>query len=141
MCRPRLRRIAVDAALAGVLAGLLAPAVEPGAGRAVAIEDRGFGRRSELVETTVFFCCAEALHNATKHAGASTSASVLLSHSDGWVRFSVEDDGAGFAPETVARGHGLKNMDDRVAAAGGSVTLDSALGRGARCCGRLPVNG
>ena len=74
----------------------------------VTIEDRGFGRRSELVETTVFFCCAEALQNATKHAGASTSASVLLSHSDGWVRFSVEDDGAGFDPHTVARGHGLK---------------------------------
>lgn len=27
----------------------------------VTVEDRGFGRRSEKVETTVFFCCAEAL--------------------------------------------------------------------------------
>lgn len=106
----------------------------------VTVEDRGFGRRSELVETTVYFCCAEALQNATKHAGASASASVLLSHSDGWVLFSVEDNGAGFDPHPVARGHGLNNMSDRLAAAGGSLTLDSAEGQGTRMSGRLPAD-
>ena len=106
----------------------------------VAVEDRGFGRRSELVETTVFFCCAEALQNATKHAGASASASVPLSHSDGWVLFSVEDDGAGFDPDTVARGHGLENMNDRLVAAGGSLTLETAQGQGTRISGRLPAD-
>ncbi len=70
----------------------------------VAVEDHEFGRRSELVETTVFFSCAEALQNATKHAGAGTSAGVILSHGEGWVRFSVEDNGTGFDPDTVARG-------------------------------------
>lgn len=52
----------------------------------VAVEDHEFGRRSELVETTVFFSCAEALQNATKHAAAGTSAGVILSHGEGWVR-------------------------------------------------------
>ena len=96
---PELARHGVAAALKSLVRSGVMP---------VTVEDRGFGRRSELVETTVFFCCAEALQNATKHAGASASASVLLSHSDGWVLFSVEDNGAGFDPHTVARGHGLK---------------------------------
>jgi signal transduction histidine kinase len=106
----------------------------------VAIEDRGFGRRSELVESTVFFCCAEALQNVTKHAGAGTSVTVCLSHSDGWVQFSVEDDGVGFAPHTVTRGRGLDNMTDRTSALGGTLALDSAAGKGTRVSGRLPAD-
>jgi signal transduction histidine kinase len=104
------------------------------------VEDRGFGRRSELVETTAFLCCAEALQNATKHAGPSASASVRLSHSDAWVHFNVEDDGVGFDPHAVARGRGLDNMTERVAAAGGSLAIDSAPGRGTRVSGRLPAD-
>ena len=64
----------------------------------VAVEDRGFGRQSESVETTVFFCCAEALQNATKHAGASASAHVLLTRSGEWLLFSVEDKGPDLTP-------------------------------------------
>ena len=128
---PELARHGVAAALRSLVRSGVMP---------VTVEDRGFGRRSELVETTVYFCCAEALQNATKHAGASASASVLLSHSDGWVLFSVEDNGAGFDPHPVARGHGLNNMSDRLAAAGGSLTLDSAEGQGTRMSGRLPAD-
>jgi signal transduction histidine kinase len=105
----------------------------------VVVEDRGFGRRSEFVETTVCFCCAEALQNATKHAGAGASASVALSQRDGWLTFSVEDNGAGFDPDTVARGQGLENMNERVVAAGGSLTLETAQGEGSRISGRLPA--
>jgi signal transduction histidine kinase len=107
----------------------------------VAVEDRGFGRRSELVETTVFFCCAEALQNVTKHAGPSASANVHLSGGDAWVWFSVKDDGAGFDPRTVARGRGLDNMSDRLSALGGSLAVDSAVGEGTRVTGRLPADG
>jgi signal transduction histidine kinase len=121
--------------VAAALESLAASGVMP-----VTIEDRGFGRRSERIETTVFFCCAEALQNATKHAGVSASASVLLSHEDEWLLFSVEDDGAGFELSTVARGKGLNNLDERVASAGGSLTLDTARGRGTRICGRVPVD-
>jgi signal transduction histidine kinase len=74
-----------------------------------------------MVESTVFFCCAEALQNATKHAGPGTSVTVRLSHADGWGLFSVGDDGVGFDPQTVARGRGLDNMADRLTAVGGSV--------------------
>ena len=106
----------------------------------VVVEDSGFGRRSDLVETTVFFCCAEALQNAIKHAGPGTSARVLLSHSNGWLHFSVQDDGAGFDPDAVGRGRGLDNIAERVSAVGGSFALHSAAGRGTRVTGRLPAS-
>jgi signal transduction histidine kinase len=104
----------------------------------VSAEDQGFGRRSELIESTVFFCCAEALQNATKHAGPDASVVVRLGGGDGWVRFSVEDDGAGFDVPTVRRGLGLDNMRDRVVAAGGTLAIESAPSRGTRVRGRLP---
>jgi signal transduction histidine kinase len=110
------------------------------AAMAVEVEDRGFGRRSELVETTAFYCCAEALQNATKHAGPGASATVQLSQSGPWVHFSVEDDGAGFDPGSVTRGQGLDNMSDRVAAAGGSLAIDSTPGAGTSVVGRLPAD-
>lgn len=122
--------------VAGALSALAESAALP-----VVVQDSGFGRRSELVETTVFFCCSEALQNAAKHAGRSASARVRLSHSDAWVQFSVEDDGDGFDPHTVTRGRGLNNMRDRVAALGGSVTLASVVGQGTRVSGRLPADG
>ena len=106
----------------------------------VEVEDRGFGRRSELVETTAFYCCAEALQNATKHAGPGASAVVRLGHGDGWVHFSVRDDGAGFDPDTVVRGQGLDNLRGRVAAAGGSLVIDSTPGAGTCVAGRLPAD-
>jgi len=106
----------------------------------VAVEDCGFGRQSEPVESTVFYCCAEALQNATKHAGPSAPVTVRLSNGDGWVQFSVEDQGIGFDPHTVARGRGLVNMTERVSALGGSLVVDSAAGTGTRVRGRLPAD-
>jgi signal transduction histidine kinase len=124
-----------DQGVATTLKSIVRSAATP-----VAVEDHGFGRRSELVESTVFFCCAEALQNATKHAGPGTSVTVRLSHTDGWVLFSVEDDGVGFDPQTVARGRGLDNMADRLTAVAGSLAIDSAAGVGTRVSGRLPAD-
>ena len=128
------------AALAGHGVAAALRSLTDGSAMPVAVEDRGFGRRSELIETTVFFCCAEALQNATKHAGPGASASVVLRHSDGWLQFSVEDDGLGFDPATVARGRGFDNMNERVAAVGGSLALVSAAGQGTRVSCRLPAD-
>jgi signal transduction histidine kinase len=105
----------------------------------VTIEDRGLGRHSELLESTVYFCCLEALQNACKHAGAKAAATVRLSSDAHGIRFAVEDDGAGFDPKRTERGTGLASLNDRLAAVGGTLQLDSARGDGTRVEGNIPA--
>jgi signal transduction histidine kinase len=105
----------------------------------VAIEDGWRGRHSEEIELAVYYSCVEALQNAAKHAGPGATATVRLSEDEGRVRFTVEDDGAGFDPRSVERGAGLDNIADRVSAAGGMLRIDSARGRGTRVSGLLPA--
>lgn len=106
----------------------------------VGIRDGWLGRHSEAVETTVYFCCLEGLQNAAKHAGHGASATIRLSEADGWVSFSVEDDGAGFDPDDVERGAGLTNLTDRVAAVGGTLRIDAGPGRGTHIRGEIPIH-
>jgi signal transduction histidine kinase len=103
------------------------------------VEDDGFGRRGPPIEAAVFFCCAEALQNATKHAGRSASVTVQLGERDGWLHFTVDDDGQGFDTRATPRGLGLDNMADRIIALGGRLDVDSGPGRGTRVIGRLPT--
>jgi signal transduction histidine kinase len=126
-----------ELALRGVAPALRSLA-RPGA-MPVVVEDHGFGRRSELIETTVFFCCAEALQNATKHAGPGASARVELSCAAGWVQFRFEDDGNGCDLRTVERGSGLAGMRERLVAVGGSLAIESVVGKGTRVSGRVPA--
>ncbi len=104
----------------------------------VDIRDEGLARQAEGVELTVYFCCLEALQNAAKHAGPGASAVVRLDQDRDGVHFSVEDDGVGFDPDTVERS-GLTNLADRAAAAGGTLRIESAPGRGTRVAGSIPV--
>jgi signal transduction histidine kinase len=104
----------------------------------VRVVDGGLARCSEALETTIYFCCVECLQNAAKHAGSGASVTVRLGQSNGNVSFCVEDDGAGFDLATVARGAGLTNLTDRVAAVGGGLRIDSRPGRGTRIVAELP---
>ncbi|WP_081685963.1 GAF domain-containing protein [Candidatus Solirubrobacter pratensis] len=90
------------------------------------------------VETTAYFVIAEALTNAVKHAGA-TSVEVLAVDDRDALRLEVRDDGAGGADPT--RGTGLVGLADRVAAAGGSITVASPPGRGTAVSVALPIGG
>jgi signal transduction histidine kinase len=105
----------------------------------VEIRGEGLGRFSQEVEAAAYFCVLEALQNVAKYAGASR-AIVSLEQEDGWIRFAVSDDGAGFDPSTEARGSGLQNMEDRLAALGGDLTLDSSPGAGTTVIGRIPTS-
>jgi signal transduction histidine kinase len=105
----------------------------------VSIEDRGLRRHREPIELAVYFTCLEALQNAAKHAGPGAAATVQLTEDDGFVHFTVEDDGVGFDPRSVKRGAGLANIADRMTAAGGVVRIDSAKGGGTRVSGQVPV--
>jgi signal transduction histidine kinase len=53
--------------------------------------------------------------------------------------FVVRDDGAGFDTRSGGLGAGFQNMLDRLGALGGSLRVESALGRGTQVTGTLPA--
>lgn len=89
------------------------------------------------VEELLYRCAREALTNARKHANPSTL-QVRIDALPDRLAVTVADDGRGFdvdsARSRAAAGlHlGLNSIVERIEAAGGSVEIDSAPGRGAR---------
>ena len=100
----------------------------------------GVARYAPEVESAVYFCCLEALQNAGKYAGERASVRVHVWEGDAELRFEVEDDGVGFDASTSAGGAGLTNMRDRLGAVGGTITIESALGKGSRVRGVVPIH-
>jgi len=93
-------------------------------------------RLGGATETALFRVAQEALTNVVKHAHASHVA-ISVTPGEGAVRLVVEDDGIGFDPDGVAgpkgdSGWGLLSMTERVAAVGGSCTIESTPGSGTR---------
>lgn len=104
------------------------------------VEATGVGRFTPEIEAAVYFCCLEALQNASKHAGAGARGKIRVWQEEGGLLFEVSDDGAGFDMASRSRlGAGFVNMADRVGAIGGSLTVDSAPGKGTRIGGRIPL--
>ena len=87
------------------------------------------------VETAAYFLACEAMTNAAKHADASQVRVTVRAVRD---RLCVEvlDDGVGGA--APAEGSGLTGMQDRVAALGGSLVVDSPAGSGTRIAASIP---
>jgi signal transduction histidine kinase len=105
------------------------------------VEATDVGRYPQQVEAAIYFCCLEALQNAGKHAGDGATITVDLHEEQGALLFSVRDTGAGFDPAGAAgQGHGFVNMADRVGAFGGTLRVDSAIGRGTEISGRIPLD-
>lgn len=103
----------------------------------VRIDVDGVGRLPAETESAVYFCCLEALQNVAKHAAGATAVTIELRGGDE-VRFTVADDGPGFAVADAAAGTGITGMKDRLAALGGELTVESAPGTGTRVRGRVP---
>jgi signal transduction histidine kinase len=87
------------------------------------------------VEATAYFVVSEALANAEKHASASR-VRVTAGEDAGLLRVEISDDGAGGADS--ARGSGLRGLEDRVAAHGGRLTVDSPPQLGTRVRAEIP---
>jgi signal transduction histidine kinase len=83
--------------------GLIA-AVTTQAGKApvpVAVDADGVGRYPAEIENAIYFCCVEALQNATRHApGSAVRISLAGDQRAGHV--TVTDDGPGFDPAAAA---------------------------------------
>jgi signal transduction histidine kinase len=106
----------------------------------VELDVQDVGRHARDLEAAVYFCCVEALQNASKHAGPSATVRVGLALTpDGQLQFDVADDGPGFEPTATSRGNGFTNMRDRLGAFGGTIEIVAAPGRGTHVTGRVPV--
>ncbi|MEZ5093666.1 sensor histidine kinase [Nocardioides sp.] len=82
-------------------------------------------RYAAPVETAAYFVASEALANVAKHSGA-TAATVRAWTGDGRLAVEVIDNGVGGA--SLAKGHGLAGLADRVAALDGSLGVESPEG-------------
>jgi signal transduction histidine kinase len=79
---------------------------------------------NEKAEAALYRVAQEALHNALRHAGAS-SITVTLSRTPRLVVLEVSDDGHGFVADAPSSGLGLASRRERAAAAGGALTIRS----------------
>ena len=109
--------------------------------RPVEVTGRRIGRYPPEIESAVYYCCLEALQNATKHAGPAAHITAHLTLEDRALRLEVRDDGPGFDVAAIHGGDGLRNMADRLGAVQGQLTIVSSPGNGTLISGVVPVNG
>jgi signal transduction histidine kinase len=104
----------------------------------VHIDAEGIGRYPQEIEAALYFCTLEALQNVQKYAAASGVEVRLRDHS-GQVDVDVIDDGHGFDVGAISRGAGLTNIEDRLAALGGSLRVTSSRGGGTTLHATVPA--
>jgi two-component system NarL family sensor kinase len=95
------------------------------------------------IETALYRIAQEALSNAMRHS-AATKILVRLTIRPGYVSLAVIDNGVGFDPDTALRGDaqggvGLASVRERVDLVGGTVNVESAIGRGTRLYVVVPI--
>jgi len=123
--------ILTEAGLGAAITALADRSAVPATVRA--IPDR---RLSPAVEATAYFVVSEALANIAKHASA-TSVSIAASSTPTVLRIEVGDDGVGGAD--AANGTGIRGLQDRVAAIGGTLAIESPVGQGTLAIAEIPI--
>jgi signal transduction histidine kinase len=98
-------------------------------------------RLSPRAEVQIIRVIQEALTNVRKHAVASRAV-VRVTCDEDAVSFGIEDDGRGFDLQRMLFDRdahfGLQSMRERMELIGGTLTIDSAPGRGTRLVARVP---
>lgn len=122
---------------------VLAEGVSKRANLSVRVKATFDGRLPGAVEIALYRVVQEALTNATKHARASQIL-IQVRRSGSGLSCSIRDDGAGFDVGAVQSdrrrsGLGLIGMRERLSAIGGTVSIDSAPGRGTKLLIKVPV--
>jgi signal transduction histidine kinase len=88
-------------------------------------------------KTCIYRVVQEALHNASRHAGAH-KVQIAVRREEQHLLLTVQDDGKGFDPRVV-RGLGLLGMAERVKHLSGTFEVRSGPGRGTLLTVRLPL--
>jgi signal transduction histidine kinase len=91
------------------------------------------------VALTVYRIVQESLTNVLKHAGPGATAAVTVVRSEGSVRVSVHDDGAGPSGPAASTAHGIVGMCERVAVYGGTLRTGARAGGGFEVEALIPM--
>jgi signal transduction histidine kinase len=103
-----------------------------------------FGARPlpHAVEEVVYRVAQESMLNIAKHSGAKC-VKLSLRAADSCIRLSVSDDGIGFRDEPAVRrlaSFGLTGMRERAALLGGTLAVESSIGKGVTVRLELPLD-
>lgn len=93
------------------------------------------------LKTFLFRAAQELLFNVVKHSGVKR-ARLEVCGSDSRISVSVCDDGRGFLPDIIGQskaGFGLMSIRERAGYIGGSLTIESAPGKGSRFTLTVPL--
>ena len=104
----------------------------------VAVTSSGLSRQPAELELAIYYCCREAIQNASKHGGPSVKIVIVLHEDAHGIGFEVSDDGPGFDVATAKSGRGLQHMRDRIVLLGGRLSIDSKAGVGTVVSGAIP---
>ena len=116
-----------------------ATAVQGRTGLAIDFDAELVDRLPLTVEEALYRIGQEALHNVVKHANASHAA-IRIRRDGRTLQLEVEDDGAGFDPDAVPRGHlGLIGMRQRADLVGAEMNVRSKPGTGTRITATVPL--
>lgn len=91
------------------------------------------------VEIQIYRIIQELLNNLLKHSEAK-NVTVQILKLPLILNVQVEDDGKGFDTKKLSKGLGLHNIESRVQSLGGSIQIDSVLGRGTAVNIEIPIN-
>ncbi|MDP1526808.1 MAG: histidine kinase [Rhodocyclaceae bacterium] len=95
----------------------------------------------EGVATTIFRIIQESLTNVARHAHAS-AVRIVLEQAQQVIHLEIHDDGRGFMPgDGDGVGFGMIGMRERVQELGGTLLIESGLGRGVRLIFTIPYAG
>jgi signal transduction histidine kinase len=116
-----------------------AAAVQGRTGLSVSVEVEHEERLPLDVEEALYRIAQEALHNVVKHANAE-QARISLKRVGGDLRLQIEDDGIGFDPGLVPRGHlGLVGMRQRAERIGGELDIGPRPAGGSKVRVTVPL--
>jgi signal transduction histidine kinase len=117
-----------------------ATAVQRRTGLTIVVDAEPIERLPLGTEEALYRIGQEAIHNVVKHANASSARIRLAAEGGDRLRLTVADDGEGFDPVEVPRGHlGLIGMRQRIDLVGGELTVESAPGSGTTIDAVVPI--